>query len=434
MENNLNILFNQSKDELFSLTSGYKKFQRELKNWKIVTNREEISLEKLAQSRIFVTVAPQKKFLSNEIEALKRYVNQHNGSLLILLSEGGEAKLNTNINFLLEEYGIFVNNDAIIRTTYFKYFNPKEALVSDGILNRSVGEAGGKVIDLYSVSTQNEKNEHAAQSLQFVYPFGATLNVQKPAVPILSSGTICYPIKRPLCALYGCNTSNNPAIKKPTQGKVCVVGSAHIFQDSYLDKEENRKILEVLIKYLTDDSLLLNPIDSEDPDVSEHNHIPNINRISDRVKTCLQDSEEIPRDLNKLFDDELFNMDTRHLPKIIKGFEELKIKHEPLPLISPQFETPLPPLKPAIFPPRFYEPEPPMLELFDLDEHFSSESARLAQITNKCSDDDLEFYIRECGEILGVTRHLQQSERDAKGILAYIASRVIEYRCLNVNV
>ena len=75
-----------------------------------------------------------------------------------------------------------------------------------------------------------------------------------------------------------------------------------------------------------------------------------------------------------------------------------------------------------------------MLELFDLDEHFSSESARLAQITNKCSDDDLEFYIRECGEILGVTRHLQQSERDAKGIIAYIASRIIEYKCLNVNV
>ena len=30
--------------------------------------------------------------------------------MLILTSEGGEAKNNTNINFLLEEYGIMANN------------------------------------------------------------------------------------------------------------------------------------------------------------------------------------------------------------------------------------------------------------------------------------------------------------------------------------
>lgn len=433
IDTSMNILFDQSKDELFSITNGYKKFQRELKNWKITTNREEITLERLLQARIFVTAGPQKKFLSTEIEALKRYINQHNGSVLILLSEGGEAKLNTNINFLLEEYGINVNNDAIIRTTFYKFFDPKEALVPDGVLNRAIGEAAGKSFDsMMMVNT--DKNEQTAQSLQFVYPYGATLNVQKPAVPILSSGTVCFPVKRPLCALYGCNTSSNSmGFKKTSQGKICVLGSSHIFHDTYIDKEENRKILEVIIKYLTDDSCVLNQIDSEDPDVNEYNNVPNINKLSDRVKTCLQDSEEIPRDLSKLFDDDLFALDMSHLPKVLEGYKNLKIKHEPLPLISPQFETPLPPLKPAIYPPRFFEPEAPLLELFDLDEHFSSESARLAQITNKCTDDDLEFYIRECGEILGVTRHLQQSERDAKGILAYIASRVIEYKCLNVN-
>ena len=127
MDNNLNILFNQSKDEMFSLTQGYKKFQRELKNFKISTNRDDITLEKLSSNRIFVTIAPQKKFSSAEIDSLKRYVSLQNGSLLILLSEGGESKLNTNINFLLEEFGVFVNNDAIVRTTYYKYFNPKEA-------------------------------------------------------------------------------------------------------------------------------------------------------------------------------------------------------------------------------------------------------------------------------------------------------------------
>jgi len=422
----LNVLFNQSKDELFSLTNGYKKFQRELKNWKISTNRDDITLERLVQNKMFVTVGPQKKFLSEEVDALKKYVQNHNGNLLILLSEGGESKLNTNINFLLEEFGINVNNDCIIRTAYYKYFNPKEAHVSDGVLNRAIAESAGKLYE----SGVNRSNEHIAESLQFVYPFGATLNVQKPAIPVLSSGSVCYPLKRPLCAFYG-SPSTNPSGKR--QGRICVLGSAHIFQDSYIDKEENRKILEVVMKYLTEDAFVLNQIDSEDPDISEYNYVSNVPKIADRLKACLQDSEEIPRDITKLIDNELFSLDMRHLPKVIRGFNELKIKHEPLPLISPQFETPLPPLKPAVYAPRFNEPEAPLLELFDLDEHFSSEQARLAQLTNKCSEDDLEFYIRECGEILGISRHLHQNERDAKGVLAYIASRIIEYKCLNVN-
>jgi hypothetical protein len=136
--NNQNILFNQSKDEPFSLTQGYKKFQRELKNWKCATNRDEITVERLVQCRLFVCVAPQRKFQSSEIEALKRYLSQYNGSLLLLFGEGGEAKLNTNLNVLLDEFGISVNNDSIIRTSYYKYFNPKEALVPDGVLNRFV--------------------------------------------------------------------------------------------------------------------------------------------------------------------------------------------------------------------------------------------------------------------------------------------------------
>lgn len=41
--------------------------------------------------------------------------------------------------------------------------------------------------------------------------------------------------------------------------------------------------------------------------------------------------------------------------------------------LCPQFETPLPPLQPAVFPPAIREPPPPALELFDLDESFASE-------------------------------------------------------------
>jgi len=43
------------------------------------------------------------------------------------------------------------------------------------------------------------------------------------------------------------------------------------------------------------------------------------------------------------------------------------------------------------------------MDLFDLDEQFASEKIKMAQLTNKCNDEDIEYYIRECGDILGVT-------------------------------
>jgi len=46
---------------------------------------------------------------------------------------------------------------------------------------------------------------------------------------------------------------------------------------------------------------------------------------------------------------------------------------------------------------------PPSLELFDLDDQFASEKIRMAQMTNKCNDDEVEYYIKECGDILGVS-------------------------------
>ena len=84
-----------------------------------------------------------------------------------------------------------------------------------------------------------------------------------------------------------------------------------------------------------------------------------------------------------------------------------------------------------VFPPAFRDLKPPALELFDLDEAFSSEKARLAQLTNKCSDEDLEYYIRECGDILAVSNKLPQTARSAKNILEYVFTQIVEFKKLN---
>lgn len=41
-----------------------------------------------------------------------------------------------------------------------------------------------------------------SRAVSFVYPYGATLNVAKPAVALLSTGSCAFPLARPICALY----------------------------------------------------------------------------------------------------------------------------------------------------------------------------------------------------------------------------------------
>ena len=47
------------------------------------------------------------------------------------------------------------------------------------------------------------------------------------------------------------------------------------------------------------------------------------------------------------------------------------------------------------------------------------------------TDDDLEYYVRECGDILGVTTNLPQDNRDAKHIIEYVFTQVVEFKKLN---
>ncbi|XP_008272679.2 intraflagellar transport protein 52 homolog isoform X2 [Oryctolagus cuniculus] len=389
------ILFNAYKKEVFTTTSGYKSMQKKLRsNWKIQSLKDEITSEKLSGVKLWITAGPREKFTAAEFEVLKKFLDG-GGDILVMLGEGGESRFDTNINFLLEEYGIMVNNDAVVRNVYYKYFHPKEALVSNGVLNRA---------------------------LTFVYPFGATLSVMKPAVAVLSTGSVCFPLNRPILAFYH---------SKNQGGKLAVLGSCHMFSDQYLDKEENSKIMDVVFQWLTTEDIHLNQIDAEDPEISDYMMLPDTATLSERLRVCLQEGDENPRDFTTLFDLSIYQLDTASLPKVIKAHEQLNVKHEPLQLIQPQFETPLPALQPAVFPPSFRELPPPPLELFDLDETFSSEKARLAQITNKCTEEDLEFYVRKCGDILGVTSKLPKDQQDAKHILEHIFFQVVEFKKLN---
>jgi intraflagellar transport protein 52 len=72
--------------------------------------------------------------------------------------------------------------------------------------------------------------------------------------------------------------------------------------------------------------------------------VPDITALADRLRSCLQESDELPRNFMTLYNDKLYKFDTDLIPEALKLFTSLNIKHEPLTLIPPQFETPMPAL------------------------------------------------------------------------------------------
>lgn len=68
-----------------------------------------MSEESLSSGDLLVLPEPRNKFTELEMDSIRGFIN--NGkNVLVMLGEGGENKFNTNINFLLEEFGIMVNN------------------------------------------------------------------------------------------------------------------------------------------------------------------------------------------------------------------------------------------------------------------------------------------------------------------------------------
>jgi hypothetical protein len=89
-----------------------------------------------------ILVAPRDKFSTSEFDALKAFVAE-GGSLLISMTEGGEAALGTNINYLTEEFGIETQADAVVRAVYHKYPHPKEVYIQGGVLSSALEQAHG---------------------------------------------------------------------------------------------------------------------------------------------------------------------------------------------------------------------------------------------------------------------------------------------------
>jgi intraflagellar transport protein 52 len=205
---------------------------------------------------------------------LRQYFEE-GGNLLIIQGEQGDANNNTNLNDFLKDYGIVFHGDSVVRTSYYKYFHPKQCYIDTltvhpGFLKTIKNIKKMKKIDLMDDDNALEDTDDDDCPLKIIYPFGQSLDIdpKRPNISTLfTSGKIAYPMNRPLCAV---------TTSRSMKGKLCVFGSINFFNNNYIDKEENMKVVDGIIKWL----LGINNADISTPSkyvkINDYIYIPNI--------------------------------------------------------------------------------------------------------------------------------------------------------------
>lgn len=85
------------------------------------------------------------------------------------------------------------------------------------------------------------------------------------------------------------------------------------------------------------------------PQIADYSQVPDTCFLADLPRGCLQEAvDEVPTDYTRLFDYNLSSVNMDLVPSVLDAYTQLQVKHEPLKLIPPQFESPLPPLQPAV--------------------------------------------------------------------------------------
>lgn len=178
--------------------------------------------------------------------------------------------------------------------------------------------------------------------IQFVYPYGATLNVRSPSNVLLTTGSAAYPFNRPVAG-YFCNDNS---------GKILAVGSGYMFEDKYIMEETNSAIWDYFVDLLVKADVKFSSYDFVDINLSDAKLIPDTIFMAEQPKLCLPESIDcdIPIDFKDMFDMRLHSINNNMLPEVIACYDQLSVKYEPLKLIKPQFEIPLPPLQLAVSP------------------------------------------------------------------------------------
>ena len=372
------IIFDASKGETHHAKANFHLLARRLRCCgKIKHNKREVTNEVLSECELFVIANPQAPFSEKELQVLLSYIDG-GGALAVFATEGGES---SNLNELLTDFGIRIDDSSVVRSVYHKYAHPKHALIQNGVVQPEIGleKDTSLAADPSTVERATDRpqiDSEPSMSLSFLYPNGTTLVVQSPSLTLLSSGSTSFPVDCPVAAAWEGEKVSDNASGKSKQGRMIVVGSADIFSDDWIEKEENVHLSDVLFRFLLHRNVSFDPSIGRS-DFEERETVPDISSLANLVKSCIQEEDPLPQDYKSLLIDKQFGLKMDHITFVIEMYKRLNVPYEPLTLVEPHFECPQPSLRMATHPPQMIAPPPPALELFDLDESFLDIRTRL---------------------------------------------------------
>ncbi|KAH0789951.1 intraflagellar transport protein [Histomonas meleagridis] len=353
-----------------------------------------LSPDDLKSAKSIWFFGPQKDITPEESTALEAFML--NGGAVFLLS----SKLPPNFNAFTKKFGSTIN-EPVISPTYITYIDPHEITVQGGVVNRSITQ----YIQI--------------QKPTFAYPNGTNLELRSPAIPLLSSGLSSYPLNQPIISYSKVGTK---------KGSLVVVGSPSLFNDEWCKHESNELLLKYLIELSIQKTQEINMIDAEHPEITERWYTPDVESMSEKLLSCIQESEKLNSDFHQNFERGSFRMDMSFVAKLPSLAQSLGLKNEPLETVKPQFDAALPPLTPAVFPPQMREPKSPVLELFDLDDAFASPKTRLAQLAQRTSPKNVDTFILQSAKILGISPHLPEDKQTAKDVVEYVFRQIVKWK------
>ncbi|MCF2138606.1 MAG: hypothetical protein K9W44_00955 [Candidatus Lokiarchaeota archaeon] len=184
------------------IDSNYKKLAQVLQenNYNPIKFAEfPLSRNNLASIDILVIPCPDNnKFAKSEIQAIKTWVSQDGGGLLLLSHAGGDKGRRTNLSELSEQFGMIFENNQVLD----KYHN--------------LGVENLPFIEEFTIPHPINENLH-----RIVFRAGCSLSATGMNVtPVISSGPKADPFESPL--LLACEDG---------EGRVVAVGSYEMFRD-----------------------------------------------------------------------------------------------------------------------------------------------------------------------------------------------------------
>ncbi|CDJ36278.1 uncharacterized protein EMH_0074440 [Eimeria mitis] len=295
-------------------------------------------------------------------------------SILVL---GGSNSSSSNVNFLLEEMGLSLAADSVVAVVpptlqqqQRGVYHPREVVLQQPQL------VGGKIQNEMKQQQLQQRggtgNGNDSGGNVFVYPYGSTVYVQAPAVPLLCSSNCCSPSQRPLIG----------AAAAAGGGVVVAAGSSKLLQDPYLSLYNNAELVRLILQLLLGRVSLqqLQPTAGEAAAaISKYTLQTDTEVLSLLPQPCLEAPPDVPKDFRLLHQQQSFSLQPRLLLQLQQVLQQINTNPigKPLELIKPKLLQPFLPLRPALHPPIMPSLPAPSLPFVDLDSLMMTPHQRL---------------------------------------------------------